>query len=48
MCVPEFFISVQDDYKELSKQAMGIVVVFSTSFLCKCEFSAVPAIKSKY
>jgi hypothetical protein len=45
---PWIFISVQDDYKELSQQAKGIAVVFSTFSLCKSEFSAVAAIKSEY
>ena len=48
MSVLGFFISVQDDYKELSQQAKGIAVVFSKFSLCNSEFSAVASIKSEY
>jgi hypothetical protein len=48
MSVLGFLISVQDDYKELSQQAKGIAVVYSTFFWCKSEFSAVAPMKSEY
>uniref|UniRef100_K7FSU2 HAT C-terminal dimerisation domain-containing protein n=1 Tax=Pelodiscus sinensis TaxID=13735 RepID=K7FSU2_PELSI len=46
--VSEFWIGVQNEYKELSEKAMNILILFATSYLCESGFSAVAAIKSKY
>lgn len=45
--VSEFWISLQNQYQELSLKAIKILLPFATSYLCELGFSALTEIKSK-
>ncbi len=44
----EFWPMVEKEYKEVSLQAMRILLPFPTTHLCETSFSATMAIKTKY
>ena len=48
MTLPQFWISLLLEHKEISEKATKILLPFTTSYLCETGFSAVAVIKSKY
>jgi hypothetical protein len=47
LCLSEFWVSVQNEYRELSEKAVNILILFATSYLHESGFSVVAAIKRK-
>jgi len=47
MSLDEFWISVQQEYPQISKKAINILLFFSTSYLCEIGFSTLTNIKTK-
>ena len=43
----EFWVKMQHCYPRMGIQALNILVPFSSTYLCKCSFSALLTIKSK-
>ena len=43
----EFWVKMQHCYARIGIQALNILVPFSSTYLCKCGFSALLTIKSK-
>ncbi|XP_060875374.1 protein FAM200A-like [Metopolophium dirhodum] len=43
-----FWISIKSEYPELSKQAISILLPFSSTYLCETAFSTLTIIKNKY
>ena len=43
----EFWVKMQHCYPRIGVQALNILVPFSSTYLCKCDFSALLTIKSK-
>ena len=48
MTLPQFWISLSSEHREISEKALKILLPFTTSYLCETGFSAVAVIKSKY
>jgi hypothetical protein len=48
MTLPQFWISLLSEHREISEKAIKILLPFTTSYLCETGFSAVAVIKSKY
>mgnify|MGYP002775206681 CR=1 FL=1 len=44
----EFWLSIQNEYPNLTCKTLNIFIPFATSYLCEAGFSAVAAIKNKY
>lgn len=44
----EFWLSIQNEYPNLTSKALRIFIPFATSYLCEAGFSAVAVIKNKY
>ncbi|XP_003738604.1 SCAN domain-containing protein 3-like [Galendromus occidentalis] len=44
----EFWLSIKEEYSMLSQNAMKILILFSTTYLCEKTFSAMTAIKTRY
>ena len=42
-----FWISIRDEYLDISQQAINILLPFATTFLCKSAFSSLTLIKNK-
>ena len=43
-----FWISIREEYPEVSCQAVTFVMPFATTYLCEKRFSAMTAMKTKY
>ena len=43
----EFWVKMQHCYPRIGIQALNILVSFSSTYLCECDFSALLTIKSK-
>jgi hypothetical protein len=41
-------VGVGEEYPDLSKKAINILLPFATSYLCETGFSGVAALKTKY
>nr|XP_055065380.1 SCAN domain-containing protein 3-like [Misgurnus anguillicaudatus] len=46
--LPEFWIAVSEEYRELSGVAMDVLLPFGSTYLCEQTFSAVTYMKNKY
>jgi hypothetical protein len=44
----EFWVCVGEEYPDLSKKAINILLPFATSYLCETGFYGVAALKTKY
>lgn len=43
-----FWLSVETKFPHLSKKALQVLILFTSSYLCECGFSAFTSIKNKY
>lgn len=46
--LPEFWITVAEEYRELSGVAMDVLLPFGCTYLCEQTFSTVTYMKNKY
>ena len=44
----QFWLDIKSEYNVLTNKALKVLLPFATSYLCKTDFSALAAIKSKY
>jgi len=45
--IGKFWISVQNEYPSLAEEALKVLIPFSTTYLCKYDYSILTVVKNK-